>query len=93
MKEPLTFSKGQYLPVDVLLHVFMSTHFISFISSFFMLAEARTSWSDRFLLWRSPKMISDSESGRDFLVLPRISQFPIMISLIGGLWGLCVVTQ
>ena len=38
-------------------------------------------------------MILVSSSGLVVLVLPKISQFLVIISLSGGLIGLCVVTQ
>ena len=58
-----------------------------------MLVEARTRWSERFLFRRRPNTISDSSKGLEVLVFPRISQFELIISLMGEFAGLWVVTQ
>ena len=62
-----------------------------------MLVEARTKWSEIFLFRRSPNISSVSNKGRDVLVLPKISQLfviiTIIVSLLGGLRGLWVVIQ
>ena len=58
-----------------------------------MLVDARTRWSERFLLRRRLNTISDCSRGVDVLVLLRIYQLEVIISLTGGLAGLWVVTQ
>ena len=88
---PEVFNKGQYLQLFFLWQSLVSDNG-SFNSSE-RLVEALTNWSDRFLFLRRPNMILASSSGLVVLVLPRISQFFEIMSLSGGLFGLCVVTQ
>ena len=87
---PLVLSLGQYRHEVGRLQGRASTNLLS---SCLVLVDARTRWSERFLLRLRPNTISDSNSGLDVLVLPRMSQLEDIISLIDGLAGLWVVTQ
>ena len=66
------FIKGQYLHEVSLLHGLRSITLECLSSSVFVLVEARTRLSERFLLRLSPKIISDSKIWREVLVLPKI---------------------
>ena len=90
VKRPLVLSLGQYLHVVGRLHGRATTNFSSFC---LVLVEALTSWSERFLFRRRPNTISVSRRDLEVLVLPRMSQLELIISLIGGFSGLWVVTQ
>ena len=85
---PEVFNKGQYLQMSFLWQSLVSDKG-GFVSSE-RLVEALTSWSDRFLFLRRPNMILVSSNGLVVLVLPWISQFLDIMSLSGGLFGLCV---
>ena len=85
IKLPLVYSLGQYLHIVGRLQGCTTT---SFSPVCLVLVDARTSWSERFLFRGKPNTISDSMSGLDVLVLPRISKLDVITSLIGGLAGL-----
>ena len=74
------FSEGQYLQLSFLYQSLVSDKG-SFDSSE-CLVEALTTWSDKFLFLRRPNMILVTNSGLVVLVLPKISQFLDIMSLI-----------
>ena len=82
-KLSLVFSLGQYLQELGRLQGRASTSFASFV---LVLVDARTSWSERFLFRRRPNTISDSRRDLEVLVLPRMSQLAVIISLTGIFW-------
>ena len=85
MKLPLMLSLGQYLQVDGRLHGHATTNFSLFC---LVLVDAWISWSERFLFLRRLNTISDSNRSLEVLVLPRMSQLEVIVSLIGGFSGL-----
>ena len=76
IKLPLVFSLRQYLQVVGRLQGRATTCFSSFC---LVLIDARTKWSERFLFRQRPNTVSDSNSGLEVLVLPRISQLAVII--------------
>ena len=78
--------EGQYLQFSFLLQGPVSAR--GDLLSSFWLVEARTNWSERFLFHRRPNMILEYNKGLVVLVFPRISQFLVIVSLIGGFLGL-----
>ena len=78
---PEVFNNGQYLKLSFLWQSLVSDK--GGFDSSERLVEALTNWSDKFLFLRRPNMI----------LVPRISNFFDIMSLSGGLFGLCVVTQ
>ena len=80
VKLPLVFILGQYLHIVSHLQGRATTHFTS---SRLVLVDAWTNLSERFLFRRRLEV----------LVLPRISQLEVIVSLIGRFSGLWVMTQ
>ena len=82
---PVLLSTGQYRQLLDRLHGFRSM-FFSVRSS--VLVDARTSWSDRFLFLRWPKINVASLNVLVVLDFSSNAQLVSIISLIGGFEGL-----
>ena len=82
---PLVLILWQYLQVAGRLHGADSICLVLFC---IVRVEARTRQSDRFLFRRRPKITVLLVKCRVPLDLPRICQFLVTMSLIGGFWGL-----